>query len=123
LEKQFASAMGPEEVSCVTVRVSGVVPGVNENTQMPWLVRRWTWSECRSELFVPSRRGLRVGLLGGLVTGLIIWLALTRGTGLAGFGAGLSFMIVSGLGVGLLSVGLVIALIVALGPPTRRLIK
>jgi hypothetical protein len=115
--------MGPEEASCVTVRVSGVVPGVNENTQMPWLVRRWTWSECRSELFFPSRRGLRVGLLGGLVTGLIIWLALTRGTGLAGFGVGLSFMIVSGLGVGLLSVGLVIALIVALGPPTRRLIK
>jgi eukaryotic-like serine/threonine-protein kinase len=79
---------------------------------------RWTWSECRSELFFPSRHGLRFGLLGGLVGGLLMWFAPTAGTGLTGFGVGLSFIIVSWLGVRLMSVGLVASLIIPLGPPS-----
>jgi eukaryotic-like serine/threonine-protein kinase len=81
---------------------------------------RWTWSEFFSELLLPSGRGLRFGLLGGLLGGFMIWLLPKTGTGLAGFGVGLSIIIVSWLGVGL-SIVLVLWLIGELGPPSPEI--
>ena len=99
--------------------IGGLV-GYSEEIRSAEFVR-WTWSEFRAELFFPSRHGLHFGLLGGLVGGLLMWLVPRAGTGRTGFGVGLGFIIVSWLGVRLMSAGLVISLIVALGPPSPEI--